>query len=72
MDDRERLIRYVRRKFEAAKKENWPTVRECARGLKISQADVELLADEGAPLMLTAYNVRPAPLMADHFVEICE
>ena len=72
MNDRERLIRYVERKFQKARKEKFPTVRECARGLKLSIAEVEELADEGPPLMLTSYLTKPPTPIADHFVEVCE
>ena len=56
MNDRDRLIRYVRRSFEKARKERFPTVRQCARGLKLPIGEVEELADEGWPLMLTSYH----------------
>jgi hypothetical protein len=70
MSERDRLIRYVRKAFKRSKSERWPTVRECARGLKLSIDAVELLADEGSPLMLTSYNMRQK--IGDYFVELCE
>jgi hypothetical protein len=70
VNDRERLIRYVRGVFKRSKSERWPTVRDCARGLKLSIDAVEQLADEGRPLMLTSYGIHQR--IADHFVEICE
>ena len=72
MNNRDRLIRYVRRAFKRAHMESWPTVKQCARGLKLPMEEIELLADEGSPLMLTSYFVKPEPPLAEHFVEICE
>lgn len=72
MTDRDRLIRYVRRAFERKKRERFPTVRQCSRALKLPMSKIEELADEGTPLMLTSYHVKPEPTLAEHFVEICE
>jgi hypothetical protein len=69
MTDRERIERYVRRNFELAM--DWPTVRQVARGLKLSQRVVLEEAEE-QPLMLTAYFTEPPQRPSEHFVEICE
>lgn len=67
----ENLVGYVRRYFARHQFERYPTVREAARAFRQPQAAIEELAGE-VPLMLTAYNSDPEPLLGDHFVEICE
>jgi hypothetical protein len=72
----QRIERYVRRYFLKHITDSYypfPTVKQVARGLKVSIKEcVDEIEGCGSPLMLTAYYTRiPEPLSA-HFVEICE
>jgi len=73
----QRIERYVRRYFEkhnAIDYYPFPTVKQVARGLKVSmQACVnEIEACGELPLMLTSYFTYVPEPMSAHFVEICE
>ena len=59
---------YATRYWKRNRMEKWPTVREVARGLGISQKLVESAADDG-DLMLTGYNVEDVRL-GDLTVEV--
>ena len=66
-----RLRRYVDRRFEQSGDTTFPTVREAARSLRMSQAEIRDLAQEW-PFMLTSYYTASETPLGDHFIEICE
>lgn len=70
-DDFEKLHAYVERVFKRSGNTGWPTVRECARALRLRQVEIEELV-EGQPdtiLMLSSYLMEPPPPLGDYFVE---
>lgn len=69
--DLQRLETYAEGFFQKSGKTKWPTVREAARALRMTQAEVEQLCQE-LPLMLTSYYTVPATPLAEHFVEVCK
>ena len=66
---RDRLLRYVERHFDKTKE--WPTIRMCARALRVPQGRIEAEA-ETAPFMLTSYFTQVPEPLGDHYVEILE
>lgn len=66
----ERIERYAERYFQQHGRTEFPTVRRVARALRIRQDEVEQEADGNENLMLTRYNVRPTPPVAEWFVEV--
>lgn len=69
--DLQRLENYAEGYFQKSGKTSWPTVRQAARALRVTQAEVEQLCQE-LPLMLTSYFTVPAPSLGEHFVEVCK
>jgi hypothetical protein len=74
-DNANRLHRYVTRYHKRIvwAFAPWPTVRECARALRLKQGDVEELADDYPWLfMLTSLNTTPPATLGDHYVELAQ
>lgn len=65
----ERLYNFVEDYFQRSGCTEFPRVRECARKLRISQADVHSLVDDHDDLMLTYWNAENKPKPGDWFVE---
>ena len=70
----ERVYRYAERKFQESGKTTFPTVRQVACALKVTQSAIQEAVDDEpyGDLMLTSfYTEIPEPL-GDHFVETFE
>ena len=65
----ERLHKYVERRFQESGRTEWPTVRECARSLKVKQANVGNIAEEHEAFCLSCYQVDFRVPCGDWFVE---
>ena len=68
----ERVWRYAERYFQRSGKEKFPTVARVARGLRITQSEVEQACEDSEYLMLTSYHVVPTPALGEYFVETFE
>ena len=68
----DKVWRYSERHFQRSGKTKFPTVAQVARSLKVKQCEVEQACEDSELLMLTSYNVRPAPTLGEHFVETFE
>lgn len=70
--DSDKLEEYVRRFNARHEGAEWPTVRQCARGMKVAQRSVEDTVESSLGMSLASYfTLRPEPL-GDHYVEIVE
>lgn len=70
----DRIYRYAERKFQASGKTSFPSVRQVARALKVTQGAVQE-AVEGDPcgnLMLTSFDCSPPEPLGDYAVETFE
>jgi hypothetical protein len=64
------LARYAERYFHRSGHTEFPTVRQCARALRMRQAEIEELANGDDRLMLTGYLSLPLDPLGDLFVEV--
>lgn len=70
----DRVYRYAERKFQKSGMTTFPTVRQVARALKVTQVEVQdaVTGDPECCLMLTSYDCSPPQPLGDHFVETFE
>lgn len=68
MNTADRIARYAFRFWKRAGMTEWPSVRQTARSLRITQGEVEDHSGDG-PFFLTSYYTRPPEPLAEHFVE---
>lgn len=67
-----RIERIAEKRFQASGRTRFPTVREMARSLRVSQADIELAVDDHPNLELTSYLTAPPTPLGDCFVEVID
>jgi len=70
----DRIYRHAEQKFQESGKTSFPSVRQVARALKVTQGAVQeaVEGDPSGDLMLTSYNCSPPEPLGEHSVETFE